>query len=76
LGKYSHNSIVENIYSFVIELFAPTLNPVHGGVIEAHTDLHRAIMERDPDRALVAVQRHTAIWVESHREQVEGVVAT
>jgi len=68
LGKYSHNPIIENIYNFVIELFAPTIHPIHSGVFETHRDLHRAIMEQDPEAALAAVSRHTSIWVESHGE--------
>lgn len=68
LGKYSHNPIIENIYNFVIELFAPTIHPIHRGVFEAHRDLHRAIMEHDQDSALAAVLRHTEIWVKSHEE--------
>ncbi len=68
LGLYSHNPIIENIYEFVIELFAPTIHPYHRGVYEAHGDIHRAIMSRDLESALEAVSRHTAIWIESHAD--------
>ena len=68
LGKCAHNAIIENIYDFVIELFAPTINPIHQGVFEVHRDLHRAIMERDEAAAVAAVNRHTAIWIEAYRE--------
>lgn len=66
LGKYSHNPIVENIYNFVIELFAPTINPIHEGVYEAHKNLHQAIMERNAAKAVASVQGHTATWIASH----------
>jgi len=66
LSKFSHNGIVENIYNFVIELFSPTICPTHAGVYEVHSDLHRAIMERNEERALEAIHLHTAIWIESH----------
>jgi GntR family transcriptional repressor for pyruvate dehydrogenase complex len=66
LGKLSHNQIVERIYSFVIELFTPTINPIHEGVYEAHTNLHNAIMNRDIDQAIACVRTHTDIWVQSH----------
>jgi len=69
LGKFSHNAIIENIYDFVIELFASTINPIHSGVYEVHRDLHRAIMGRDREAAVGAVIRHTTIWVESHSER-------
>lgn len=68
LGKYAHNHIIENIYNFVIELFAPTIHPIHRGVYEAHRDLHQAIMRQDEVGALEAVWRHTEIWVKSHEE--------
>jgi DNA-binding FadR family transcriptional regulator len=68
LGKLSHNPIVDRIYSFVIELFTPTINPIHSGVYEAHSNLHQAIMNRDPDQAVSCVRDHTNTWVESHRD--------
>jgi DNA-binding FadR family transcriptional regulator len=70
LGKFSHNAIIENIYSFVIELFTPTINPIHEGVLEVHSDLHRAIMGHDEAAAVKAVERHTAIWMEAYRESM------
>jgi DNA-binding FadR family transcriptional regulator len=70
LSKFSHNAIVENIYNFVIELFSPTICPTHAGVYEAHDNLHRAIMQRDEERALEAVRQHTATWIESHRNWI------
>ncbi len=66
LGKYSHNTIVENIYNFIIELFAPTINPIHEGVYEAHRNLHEALMERDAQKAVECVRFHTEIWIASH----------
>lgn len=66
LGKFSHNPIVENIYNFVIELFAPTINPIHRGVYEAHQHLHEAIMKRDSSKAVQLVHQHTATWIASH----------
>ncbi len=66
LGKFSHNPIVENIYNFIIELFAPTINPIHEGVYEAHKNLHQAIMDRDANKAVECVKYHTSIWIASH----------
>lgn len=66
LGKISSNTIIENIYNFVIELFSPTINPIHSGVYEAHKNLHEAIMRRDREAAVACVQDHTKTWIESH----------
>ncbi|NCC63085.1 MAG: FadR family transcriptional regulator [Spirochaetia bacterium] len=63
LARFSHNSIVENIYTFVIELFTKTINPIHEGVDTVHQHLHHAIMSRDSEKAVEAVREHTAIWI-------------
>ena len=67
LARFSHNSIVENIYNFVIELFTKTINPIHVGVAEVHQRLHQAIMDRDADKAVEAVREHTAIWISGYQ---------
>ena len=67
LGHLCHNSIVENIYNFVIELFTKTINPIHNGVDAVHESLHQAIMERDTERAVQAVRDHTNIWISGYR---------
>lgn len=72
LGKLSHNPIVERIYNFVIELFTPTINPIHSGVYEAHSNLHQAIMERNAEQAVACVREHTHTWIESHRDAYEA----
>jgi DNA-binding FadR family transcriptional regulator len=66
LGRFSYNPIVENIYNFVIELFTPTINPIHSGVHEAHKNLHEAIMRRDGEAAVNCVKAHTETWIQSH----------
>ncbi len=68
LGKLSHNPIVERIYNFIIELFTPTINPIHEGVREAHNNLHQALLNRDVDTAVQCVRVHTDIWVQSHMD--------
>lgn len=69
LAKYSHNSIVENIYTFVLELFAKTINPVHKGVTDVHTRMQKAIMARDTDAAVEAVRDHIQIWISGYKAQ-------
>ncbi|HKM06953.1 MAG TPA: GntR family transcriptional regulator [Sphaerochaeta sp.] len=69
LAKFSHNSIVENIYTFVLELFAKTINPVHKGVTDVHRRLQMAIMARDVDAAVLAIRDHTQIWISGYKAQ-------
>ena len=70
LGKASHNPIIENIYEFVIELFAPTINPIHRGVYEVHRELQAAIRAKDEEAALAVVARHTEIWIKAHSDDI------
>lgn len=67
MGKYSHNSIVENIYNFIIGLFAPTMNPIHETVPDSHRKLHQAIMDRDPVLAVEQARNHIQTWIISHK---------
>lgn len=72
LARFSHNSIVENIYTFVIELFTKTINPIHEGVDRVHRDLHQAIMNRDCERAVEVVREHTSIWIAGYEAAHSG----
>ncbi len=65
MGKFSHNTIVENIYSFIIDLFSPTINSKHKGVPEIHRELQQALESRDIQKALKSILHHTEIWKES-----------
>ena len=65
MGKYSHNSILDSIYSFVVELFSPTINSKQPGVIEIHGELHQALMQRNEQDAISAILKHTEFWVET-----------
>ena len=68
LGKFSHNAILDNIYSFIVELFTPTINPVHSGVYNAHKNLHESILNRDSERIVELVHEHTITWITSHKD--------
>jgi len=72
LAKYSHNSIVENIYTFVLELFAKTINPVHKGVDDVHRRMQKALMERDMEAAVQAVRDHIQIWISGYKAHQES----
>ena len=57
-----HNSIIENMYSFVIDLFQPSINPYNEGVVEAHRGIIKGLKERNEDIANASLKEHTKIW--------------
>ena len=63
MGEILHNKIISNIYSFIIDLFAPTINSTAG--YQAHKDMHEAIMKRDHAKAMEMVEKHTEAWIHS-----------
>lgn len=65
MGELTHNHIVQNIYNFVVDLFAPTINSDLG--YAEHKKMHQAIMARDFDRAMSAVENHTQAWMKGHK---------
>ncbi|MCF7944538.1 MAG: FadR family transcriptional regulator [Spirochaetia bacterium] len=60
MGKMTHNNIVDNMYSFVVDLFAPTINSDLG--YQEHRVMHEAIMEKDYEKAMKAVEDHSKAW--------------
>ncbi|MBI9102698.1 MAG: FadR family transcriptional regulator [Spirochaetales bacterium] len=71
MSKYSHNNIMENIYNFVIGLFAPTMNPTHVVVPESHRLLQQAIEARDEEIAVEQVRSHIEIWKKTHESIID-----
>ena len=69
MGEITHNKIVSNIYNFIIDLFSPTINSSVG--YETHKAMHRAIMERDHEKAVEMVRIHTGVWSHSPRNRTE-----
>jgi GntR family transcriptional regulator, transcriptional repressor for pyruvate dehydrogenase complex len=72
MSKYSHNSIIENIYNFVIGLFAPTMHPIHPSVPDSHRQLQKALNDRDEERAVEQARNHIRVWMETHEAFVES----
>lgn len=60
MGEITHNQIVSNIYNFIIDLFTPTINSSVG--YETHKAMHRAIMDKDYEKAMGMVRVHTGVW--------------
>lgn len=65
LASLTHNHLIENMYNFVIDIFAPTINAAYG--LEPHRQIMTAIANRDKAAAILAEQHHTATWRESQR---------
>ncbi|MFA6505907.1 MAG: GntR family transcriptional regulator [Treponemataceae bacterium] len=60
MGRATKNLLVQNLYAFVIELLAPTMQPGHG--LEAHGALVDALKKGDEAAALEAIRVHDVIW--------------
>ncbi len=60
MGRITKNRLVENLYSFVVELYAPTMHPGRG--LETHRRLVDSFYKRDLASALSAINQHDAIW--------------
>jgi GntR family transcriptional regulator, transcriptional repressor for pyruvate dehydrogenase complex len=60
LGAATRNRLVANVYSFVIELLAPTMKPGQG--LETHRAILDCLRRRDLDAALEALRAHDRIW--------------
>lgn len=60
MAELAHNQILKNMYSFIIDLFAPTINSDLGYI--EHKKMHLAIMARDVEAAQCAVEDHNNAW--------------
>jgi DNA-binding FadR family transcriptional regulator len=75
MGQFSHNTILESIYYFIIELFSPTINSKQPGAFEVHWELHNALFARDENRAVEAIKKHTQIWVDFNMHKEKEVIS-
>ena len=64
MGEFSHNPLIASIYSFICELFFPTINSMAEGVFEVHRQIQDALERRDTNAAVSAIERHTLVWSE------------
>ncbi|MDR2376184.1 MAG: GntR family transcriptional regulator [Treponema sp.] len=75
MGQFSHNTILESIYYFIIDLFSPTINSKQPGAFEVHWELHNALFARDEDRAVEAIKKHTQVWVDFNIHKENGAAS-
>ncbi len=67
MGEITHNQIVSNMYSFIIDMFSPTINSSIG--YETHKAMHTAIMDRSYEKAMEMVRIHTGVWSHSPKNK-------
>ena len=60
MARITRNHLVENIYNFVIDIFAPTINALYA--VDVHRKLLNAIVARDRDLATNSEHEHTRVW--------------
>jgi GntR family transcriptional regulator, transcriptional repressor for pyruvate dehydrogenase complex len=65
LASLTNNHLIENMYNFVIDIFAPTINASYG--LEPHRKIMAAIVSRNKAAAIEAEHHHIATWKESQR---------
>ena len=61
MAALTNNHLIENMYNFVIDIFAPTINASFG--LERHRKIMTAIANRDKAAAMAAEHDHTATWM-------------
>jgi DNA-binding FadR family transcriptional regulator len=67
MARITRNHLVENMYNFVIDIFAPTINARYA--IDVHRQLLDAIISRDRVKAANIEHEHTTVWRESRQER-------
>ncbi|WP_263770773.1 FadR/GntR family transcriptional regulator [Propionivibrio soli] len=63
LAQLTHNHLIENMYNFVVDIFAPTINGSRA--LTTHRKLVAAIAARDKMAAIEAEKAHIATWKET-----------
>lgn len=56
----ANNSLLEKIYSFIVDIFRPTINGLYA--LEPHDHILYALIHRDIEQAKLAIREHTQIW--------------
>ena len=60
MASITKNKMLENIYHFVAEMFAPTMSGDYA--LEPHRLIIEAISKRDKSLAENAIEKHTEVW--------------
>lgn len=68
MGRATHNELIEKIYSFTLELFAPSIEQTHSHPDAGQAALrsHRAVLDgirhHDPEEAREAILESIEVW--------------
>ncbi len=65
MAKITRNHLVENMYNFVIDIFAPTINARFG--LNEHKKILDAIIARNRDEAAVHEHEHIEVWRQARK---------
>ncbi len=66
MAQLTHNHLIENMYNFVIDIFAPTINAAYG--LDPHRKIIAAITSRDKVAAIQAERDHISTWRKSQNK--------
>lgn len=66
MASITHNHLIENLYNFVIDIFAPTINARYA--LDVHRKIIEAVTRRDTSIAFIAEKEHIAAWRASKRD--------
>jgi GntR family transcriptional regulator, transcriptional repressor for pyruvate dehydrogenase complex len=70
MAEITQNYLVQHVYAFVMDLFAPTMKPGHG--LESHRRIVQALFDRDIGAAVAAVEEHDETWQQLNRAEREN----
>lgn len=65
MSELTHNKLIENMYNFVVDIFAPTINGAYA--LEPHRKILAAVCARDKIAAILAEKEHIATWRKMQR---------
>jgi len=60
MAAITGNQLVNNIYRFIAEIFAPTMHGEYA--LEPHRMILEALLRRDLNHAIEAIEKHTEVW--------------
>ena len=68
LGRATHNELIEKIYDFTLELFAPSIEQTHSHAeagalaLRVHRQVLEGIRNHDPEQARAAIVESIKVW--------------
>ena len=75
LGKATNNSLVEKIYSFILDLFKDSIEATHKNkdnaakAIALHENIYNSLIEKNLDKAVKAIEESMEQWENFHKNK-------